>query len=423
MRLISILNSSNVKVRGGALYLATMISIVVALILCMFLLLAKFNQRSISDFTQRSQLQCDLESGFELARSKYYNESTNNQWIKLESLSDSIKVNRMPWGAYTVLTVSAKNHYHKVNKSGLFGTFMSKDTAIYVHENGKSIGIAGKFSVEGTCYFPQGTMKPVFIEGLSYEGSAINEKQIKRSNSKEIKLDETFLNDLKAQYSFSENSDSMIFQLAQVTSNSFANKTVVYECDRMNTAGITIKNNVKIIVKNNCVIDSSSKIENAVIICKSAQFKKGFKGSVHVIASDSISVSDGCVFEFPSSFVLNASEMSSGFSSVVFYGKSCFKGSIIAQSLFDLKSSKSLIKLSKETEMMGVVFSGDQLHLEGNIIGNVYTKSLIVKTASAYYENHLMNCELNSSKYSSVLCAPRMLSNSVGLIKCKDLKS
>lgn len=92
MGLRSYLNISSLKVRGGALYLATMISIVVALVLCMFLLLAKFNQRSMSDFTQRSQLHCDLESGFELARSKYYNGSTNNQWIKLESFAKSDEI-------------------------------------------------------------------------------------------------------------------------------------------------------------------------------------------------------------------------------------------------------------------------------------------------------------------------------------------
>ena len=99
---------SDYTLKGGALYIAIIISIVTGIILCMFILMAAHNQRTVTVYTQSLQLNYNLQSAFELAQSAYFNESNNNRWFKNSSNNDSIKIRKTYWGAYQLIHAQTK---------------------------------------------------------------------------------------------------------------------------------------------------------------------------------------------------------------------------------------------------------------------------------------------------------------------------
>ena len=94
LKFLSILNH---RLKAGALYIAIIVSIVIGVLLSMFILLAQYNQRSVTAFTQSTQLYYNLKSAFEIAQSDYFRPNLNDKWFKNTSNDDSIKIKKLNW--------------------------------------------------------------------------------------------------------------------------------------------------------------------------------------------------------------------------------------------------------------------------------------------------------------------------------------
>ncbi len=156
------------KLKGGALYIAIIISVLIAILLSMILLLSQYNVRSAQNQLLSSQLKHSLQSGFEIAKSSFYDSNKNSIWQKLPFNNDSVSISKTAWGCFTLLNVSAKNKHFSSSQTGLFGSFATPDTALLVRESNRSIGLAGTISFKGFCYLPQAGISTAYIEGTSF---------------------------------------------------------------------------------------------------------------------------------------------------------------------------------------------------------------------------------------------------------------
>ncbi len=411
------------KLNGGALFIAILISIIVGILLCMFILLANYNQRSVTNLTQSSQLYYNLKSAFEIAQSDYFTEESNNKWFKNLVNDDSIKIKKMQWGAYILINAQTKNRHHSLSQTGLYGTAMTADSGLVVADNSRPIGLSGNIIFKANCYLPKAGIKPAYIEGQSYIGSAQNSGFIKSSPQNISVINQTILKQLKKQQSVSLYNDSSVSQLTQKINHSFNKKTMLWQTPSTKLYNLHLKNNIKILCAGSIEVDSSCHFDNILIVCSKIKFKQGFKGSIHVLASDSIICEKKCEFEYPSSFTLLADDDSqTNLRSIVLEEECVFFGGIIAinTSKF-LNASKVFIKLNAKSEVNGFVYSDNYTHVEGKLNATIITNALLLKTPSAVYENHILGCEIDPKKYAHLLAIPLVFKNNSKLICCKKI--
>jgi len=405
------------KVKGGALYVAIIISIVVGVLLSIFILLSRLNQRQLISFLQKTQLQIDLESAMSMAQSSYYQVEQNGKWIKNTFNDDSMRIIKEYWGAYELITVEAKNRHQVISSSALFGVDMSKDTGLVVNDNGRPIGLSGNIVLKANCYLTSAGVKPSFIEGRSYVSTPSNAGHIKGSGMELFDLNKDFIQGVEDQWKGESNinDSSGIIDQGSIFIP-FTKRALMLSNQSGYLKGLNLSGHIKLIGKD-LIIDSTCKLNDVLIICNKVKFANGFKGNVHVIASDSVVCGKHCSFYFPSSFVLMGALSSiNGMSQVEIGEDNLFEGGLIAYG-GDAALRKTFVKIQSTAKVCGFVYA-PLLHLEGKIHANVYAGKLLLKTPSAVYENHFMSCEIDPAKYAGVLAIPRVGKLKSNRVKC-----
>lgn len=416
-------NFCAIKLKGGALYIAILVSIIIGIILCMFIMIANYNQRSVTVYAQTSQLYYNLQSAFEIAQSEYFTEEKNDQWIKNTLNDDSLRIKKIHWGAYLLITAQTKNRHQSISECGLYGTSMPSDTGLMISDNGRPVGMSGAIIFKANCYLPKSGIKAAFIEGQSFVNSPQNNGFTKASPMQIPLLETRIIEKINKQQSdINLYTDSVVSFLPQNYMRSFSNKTAVWECSLARLSNISFKNNIKIIAKD-IEIDSSCHLENVLIVCGKIKFKNGFKGKVHVIASDSIVMDRQCEFNYPSSFVLLPKDNQANAFSYIAINEECkFYGGMLAiNKNSDPGSSKVFIKLNGKSEVNGFIYSANYLHLEGKVNATVICDKLLLKTPSAVYENHMLACEIDPKKYSHLLAIPQIFKSRAKLMRCQKV--
>jgi hypothetical protein len=412
------------RLKGGALYIAVLVSCIIGVTLSLFMWLSMHNQRTVIQFTQDTQLHYNLKSAFEMAQSAYFTEERNNAWIKNQINDDSIKVKKIFWGAYQIICAETKNRHHSISQSGLFGTYLSADTGILVSNNSRPVGLSGLVSFKSNCYLPHAGVKPAYIEGQSYVSSPGNAAFIKHSSLHIPQINPDILKLLKNEKNTGNLFvDSLVSTIPDIHNQPFRHKTVVYHVQSTHLSKLNLSNNIKLFC-NEVEIDSSCHFENILIICDKIRFKSGFKGKVHVIARDSIRMDPDCEFLFPSSFVLLPEESGEKSIADIQFNKACkFFGGVIA--INEKKSSgnngKVFIRLCSGAEINGIVYSSDYVHIEGLLNASIIANQLLLKTPSAVYENHILSCEVNPKKHAGLISVPLLFNQQSKLICCTPL--
>jgi hypothetical protein len=417
----------NGRVKGGALYISVIISCIIAVLLSLLLLLSRHNQRSVYGFASMTQLQYNLESGLQMAMSAYFNKGLNHAWLKNSVNDDSIRVKKVSWGAYLVIVTETKNPHQYLSRAGLYGGYMPADTGLLVSDNSRPTGMSGSVVLKADCYLPRAGIKPAYIEGQSYSAGPENNLHIKISPPLIPQVASQIYGNMEEQFNFDSNRDSLVTILPESYARSFTSRTAVFQGNSLQLHNTRLSDNIKLVCEE-VLVDSTAKLENILLVCKHARFRSGFKGSVHVIAEDSISMEEKCMFTYPSSFVLGSNNKTSNQKSGVKYilfNKNCrFYGGIVALSGDNVQGNgtKALVKLNAESEVNGLIYSGDYLHLEGKVNATCIANKLLIQTNSAVYENHLLGCEVNPRLYSGLLAVPLLFSTREKLLCCNNVK-
>lgn len=398
------------RLKGGALYVSVIISILISIILSLFIVVAYYNTRSVQAQNSVLQLQLGLESGFEIARSEYYSGAGGGSWQQMPYNTDSILVRKKAWGCYVLIDVKAKNAHFRLGKTGLFGTQAWRDTAMVLAEQNRQIGLAGKVRFLGNCYFPKAGVKSAYIEGNGFSNLNALKPYIHPAPEYIPQLDAHYLESMaQCQSGIDPYSDSLLSFIPEQWNQSFKQQTAVVQQGSMVLRNHMLSNNIKLIASDVITVENSAQLNNVLLIARKVIFKKGFKGTVHAICRDSIVTEDDCEFAYPSSFGVYAEHVPDSLKGMVrgiFFGTACkFKGGLLAAN--DPKNlSRMMIRLNKQFEFIGSIYSSDYADAQGNLYGSLCCRTLLLQTPSGVYENHLYNCFIDPKRYSTGLSVP-----------------
>ncbi|HWY10384.1 MAG TPA: hypothetical protein VN026_03610 [Bacteroidia bacterium] len=399
------------KLKGGALYVALIISIVIGITLSAFILIGFYNQKQVLSQIALNQLHYNLGSAFNIAQSEFFPEYENNRWISANSETDSIRIKKLQWGAYSLISTETKNHHQYLKQCGLFGVLTPKDTAILVSDKKQQISLAGKINFNGNCYFPKAGIKPVFLEGQSFSTASEINSLLHRAPVVLPFAKNSFTLGIKnAITEFNPNTDSLISSLPELVNNSFSAKTTVFQSEIIHLFRNQLSGNIKIVGNREVIIENATVLNDILITAPKVTIKKGFQGVVQIISTDSIIIEEDCLLNYPSSLtVLNADKNDKNIKGIFVGAKSIIYGSLICiyEKGDNYKApSHVTIKLDKDCEIYGMLYSTDYAQLQGKIYGTAFCDKLFLITQSALYENHLMNCEIDPKKYASSMVVP-----------------
>lgn len=400
----------NLKLKGGALYISVIISILISIVLSLFIVIAYYNTRTVQAQGSLDQLKLSLKSGFAIAQSNYYTSTSAGNWQKMPYNNDSVQVKKLAWGCFTLIDVKAKNRHFNLHKTGLFGCLASPDTALLMTDQNRPVGLAGKIKFTASCYLSKAGVKSAYIEGTSFSELNSVRPYIKQAPSYLPEIDETYLKEIElTQAELNLYTDSLIAFIPKVLNQPFKNKTAAVQQGAIHLTDEVLTSNIKLIASDVIIIENSAQLNNVLLIARKVIFKKGFKGSVHVIAKDSILTEDECEFNYPSSFLVHANVTSNSINSSVrgvFFGEQCkFNGGILAANKKE-GTSRMIIKTNKKFQLIGNLYSSDYAGAQGNIYGSFFCKTLLLQTPSAVYENHILNCLIDPKKYGKNLVVP-----------------
>ncbi len=402
-----------VRLKGGALYVSVIISILISIILSLFLVLASYNTRSVLALQSSTQLKQTLQSGFAIARSGYYDQALGGHWQQMPYNNDSVLVRKKAWGCYQLIDVKAKNAHFHFSKTGLFGTTAWADTALVLADQNRQIGLAGKIRFGAACYLPKAGIKPAYIEGTGFADLNSLRPYLLPAPENLPPLDIHYLETIaESQQGMDVYTDSLLSFLPDQWQQPFSQRSAVIQQGTIRLGNHHLSGNIKLIASDVITVENDALLDQVLLIARKVVFRKGFKGSVHVICRDSVVTEDECEFAYPSSFCVYAASVpdsAQGTVRGIFFGADCkFKGGLLAAN--DSKNrSRMMIRLNRHFELIGNLYSSDYADAQGLLYGSVCCRSLLLQTPSGVYENHLYNCFIDPKRYARALAVPAWL--------------
>lgn len=412
------------KLKGSALYLSLIIGVVISVFMSLFIMLSGYNHTKMLVNEIHHRLNYNLISGSNIAASPFYTSDRNNKWMNFNNKNDSLKIKKLNWGAYALINVTTKNGKYCASTTGLFGVYTKKDTSLLVSDNGKPLSVSGKVNFSSACFLPSPVLRPAYIEGMSYIGNGDLLSKIKPSPPGIPQLNNVYLTELKQTVSgIDSNTDSLINEILPVSKVDFNGRTAVFQTNNLILSDQIYKGNIKLVAED-VVIKKNAGLEDILIIANKIRVKEGFKGNVHLIARDSIIIEDSCVLKFPSSLVVcnfNFENNDNRLKGIYIGENTIIQGNAICYGQDEANSGvpRRFIKLNRNCEFYGLLYSSGYAHLQGKIFGNVYCDKLIVKTNSATYENHLIDTEIDSKKHAGSLMIAACFNEKLKLTCCK----
>jgi len=394
-------------IRSSALYVSLIISIFIALV-CGSILLAGFVYKMQESKIKRGEMLLRNAASASVLVMQDSIAYGSVKHIKLfddqNETGDSVTIEKRQWGLYELgLVVSFKNT-DSVKRAFLIGSSL-KDSAmaLYIADEDRPLSISGKSRIQGVAYLPKSGIKSAYVESSYYEGKQLVFGRTGES-SRELPLPDTNMingfKDLLSASNYPREED-----LPESLSYSFflPVKRIHLPINQPLISNKRISGNIIISSDSLIQVESSSKLDKVILVAPYVKISSGFKGSLQVIASDSISIGPSVQLTYPSALVLIKPD-TAGFQPKISIGKN----SVLRGQAFAWEKQRSqmmpIIEIGHGAIIKGEIWSKGyvQLGKSSLINGSVSAIHLMANISSIKYENYLIDAIINRdglSKY------------------------
>lgn len=321
---------------------------------------------------------------------------------------DSVSLIHKKWGLFDVGAVWAKQGVEQVSLAFLYGYAPDKEgnSAIYLQDNDRHLGLSGNTRLKGTCYLPKLGAKVSYVDSRVFEGSDLVDGEIKVSKPTLPQLDQKRIAALQEAFQLMTQSaknarpwvnDAEKDSLLQ----SFTDTTIFFSnASEIQLGQCFVKGNVCIQSKQKITVKSQARLQDVVLIAPTIYVESGFKGRLQLIASDSLIIEKECQLDYPSAAVLIERAMgrdSLAAAEMLRIGAGTkFEGIVLAYTT-EKQQKHSLISIEEKAIVTGQVYTSDFLELKGSVNGGVMCHRFLLKTAAAIYENVLLDVSIDQT--------------------------
>ena len=390
------------KLNAGALQLVTFITVVIALLLgCFILLVHTQKQFRVKSYLLTDTIQ-NADKGISFALK---NSSTKQDSVAL--LLDNgatVKLKTAFWGTFLKVGVSSKFKNFKFKKTALLGSKQPlKQNALYLKEHNKPLVLVGNTKIKGNTFLPKQGVKSGNISGQSYNGHQFVDgvtKTIQQFPKLSFQT-RNYIQNIHEFYNSKKDLESFQIKSGSSVSNSFEKPTLFhFSINDIFLDNIRVQGNLVIQSDSKITISDSAILKDIILIAPKIEIADKVKGTFQAFATEHILVGKDCNLSYPSALVLakNYSKQFEENNIIEIDSGTKLQGNIILLGRKGSKNYNPQIALNTNTIVEGEVYCEQTLELKGKVYGTVFTDAFITRANGSYYQNHLLNAEINSKK-------------------------
>ena len=390
--------------KGSALYIVIIISLVIALICSALVLAAYFFRGQYLVKSRFDRLQDNLSSGVHiLLRTKdpaYLQGKTLNLF---NNSDDSVYLKNIHWGIYDIGIAEAFKQKDTLVKvfSTAFGIDSSKWAAIYLIDEDRPISLSGKTAITGDVYLPKAGAKAAYVDNKAYEGDKRlvvgkihdSERNLPPLNESRLNFLTELFNMQRGPVNKNQAMDSLVRSFRSPTEVvNLGNNPYILKNARLS-------GNVILYADTLLTIDSTAILNDVLVFAKAIVVKSGFRGNCQLFASDSISVEKNCRLAYPSCLgLLRYKSPVVGFPPQINIGENSRISGVIFTYEKENSALPATISVAKGAQIIGQVYAQHIFSTKDNasVKGSVFTTRFMYQTAFTRYENYLINLKIDA---------------------------
>lgn len=388
------------KLEGGALYYVLFSGVVFSLISAALLTLAQLLGLEAGKVERKQQVQRNLHSGIELVLSETPPCATGDSSTTdlFGQGRDSVKCWRKPWGMFEVAYVAAFTGAERQERTFFIGEAIppGERITLFLEDRNRPLSLCGNTVIEGTCYLPKAGVKRAYIEGKTFEGEQLVDGEVKTTAA-----DLPGLVDIKAVKDFFDLVETAQGEAAPspvetpVQRVSFREEPVFLNIPEGMQQGVKWCGQLAAFTPGRIIIDSTCRLEDAIVVASAIRIGEGFKGSGQFFATDSIIIEKGVHLLYPSALLLKKSEPA-GEARLILENGSKVEGLVALVLSNAMPNNRSLLSIGAGATVEGLVYTNAATDHKGVVHGMLYAQRFLLSTPSSVYENHLLDATISS---------------------------
>ncbi|BDD07410.1 hypothetical protein [Aureibacter tunicatorum] len=386
--------SFRARLKGGALSLVVMISILVSALLGAFILSAYYDR--LHHIHQKRQVSLVENALYGLEYLKAANEDLlYDQALTIDLFGegkDSVALIKQQWGMYDLyisISQSAGFFRREVALAGYAPDSTASDV-LYLTDNSRALSIAGDTWIKGDASLPKAGIKSTFINQKGYSRDQLVYGQIKNSMAA---LPQANLqrNDLEAWMAKAPHNptnrmlspDSLKHSFDSLSTGAFIAEEPLYLSTQQ------AKGKIILYSHSGVEIGPLAQVSEIIIIAPYLRIKDGFKGDLQAFCTDSIIIGRNVNLQYPSALALMCNSEDSFIS--VQQG-AVIEGDVYLSSAGE--NNKNKLFIEEHGTIEGTARIEGQVELKGIVRGHLACEGIFLQTPRTYYENHLLNATL-----------------------------
>lgn len=385
------------RLQAGALTYTLYVAILSSIVLSAIILTGYYHRIEFTHYQLEKQNLANMSSAIatalamdDLDYSETYREAL------FSSGDDSVEITKTPWGAWDIMKVTTFNLHGSYSKHFLRGFHRSEkaQSALYLYDEGRPISVSGKTRITGKAYLPKSGLMSAYVGGIGYGNSKLiygeklkSDNELPPVNKKRSDVLRDFAN---GRYEKLFDPDKVI-QDETLKNNSFMSDSLVHHRYQNVHLRDSLTGFVWVHASKRIFLDSTAYLENVILSAPVVEIDSGFRGSVQVIATDTILIGSRARLAYPSFLgILNEDppatlQMEPGVE---------FNGTIYIDGDEDWFNQRIMVIMDQAT-IAGMVYCHGMAEMTGTINGHLTARKFLINTFSGVYENYIFNAKLN----------------------------
>jgi hypothetical protein len=387
------------KVKGGALYYAIVVILLLSLFSSGFILLNRLWFHENVLFFKNRELNDNLDSVEEWLKTQP-NLVRPGETKEVDLFGDSsfVKVEVDKWGLLRLIKTSASWRSLNIQRTVFYSELKNKTYALYLADQNKFLSLVGKCVITGDCSLPALGIRAGEMDGGTFTGKRMIDGKIYQSESKLPELSPDLLNTWSGYLDKKFRKTDSIVGVNDLNRNpssrvSFNSATKVIDCGRkVCLQNVNLSGNIIVVASDTILIEASARLQDILVVANTIILPDEFQGSFQLFARNHISIGNHCTLRYPSFAVCLAihtpGKITIGKNSIV-------NGGIIIESADDVKGANRL-EMSEGNKLTGTIWVNGEVGFTGQIDGSLYCNKFYIDTPRAFYENFLRDAVINS---------------------------
>jgi hypothetical protein len=408
--------------RGGTLFYALGIAVVLALMSGGLLLTAHFERLSLLHDQRSDAVIRNTASGLELlmGTQQLVPYDTPTEIELYGDGHDSVQLTLRRWGLFGVALSQAHNGTltHRTAALTGFRAPATDNTALRVADLERPLGICGNTTLRGDCYLPTGGIRRTYVEGQNYTGQRDVyglEKKAARMLPEPDKALVRRIDSLLAGKFLATDSLVAFAALANtdsLTHSFFASPAIVKSSGALVLSNFSVSGNVCFYSPVRIKVEASAQLTNVLLVAPYIEIDNEVTGCFQAFARDSLRTGKKVALTYPSVLGIITTKQSPEQTRLHIGEENTIAGLVFGiQTVPDFRRTL-LISIDKKTELTGQLWCNDLVDLKGEVYGDVTCKMFRLQTPSAVYENQLLNAVIDRSKRPAAFVQPALVNES-----------